>query len=166
MLTIHVTGTPAPQGSKRGFYNPKIGRVQMVESSSKVKPWRQDVKAAALNTIATVDHQQLLGPVAVDVVFYLPRPAGHYGTGRNAHQIKGSSPRWPHRKPDVDKLQRSTLDALGEAGVWRDDAQVVDVHASKAYADGRPPGADITIRSLDAEPAAPAVPVGGQEAMF
>lgn len=164
MLTVTVTGTPAPQGSKRGFYNAKAGRVQMVESSNKVKPWRQDVKAAALNTIATTGHQQLLGPVAVDVTFYLPRPAGHYGTGRNAHQIKPSAPRWPHRKPDVDKLLRSTLDALGEAGVWRDDSQVVDVHAAKAYADGRPPGAHITVHPLDAEPAPATVVV--EEAMF
>ena len=45
-LTITVHGTPAPQGSKR-----HVGNGVMVESSKKVKPWRQDVKHAALEVI-------------------------------------------------------------------------------------------------------------------
>ena len=51
-------------------------------------------------------------------------------------------------KPDIDKLQRSTLDALGEAGVWRDDSQVVDIRAWKSYADNETPGAVITVASM------------------
>ena len=49
-LTIRVNGTPAPQGSKRGFV--VKGRVVMAESSPKVKPWRQDVAAAATDAAA------------------------------------------------------------------------------------------------------------------
>ena len=48
-------------------------------------------------------------------------------------------------KPDIDKLLRSTLDALGEAGLWADDSQVVHVQSSKDYADDRPPGALIKV---------------------
>jgi len=36
-------------------------------------------------------------------------------------------------KPDIDNLLKSTMDALSQAGVWRDDAQVVAVVASKRY---------------------------------
>lgn len=148
-LHLTVIGTPAPQGSKRGFYNQRIGRVQMVESSKKVAPWRQDVKAAALNQIAETNWTHLVGAVGLTIAFYLPRPAGHFRTGKNAHLLRDAAPAYPGKKPDLDKLLRSTLDALGEAGVWRDDAQVVDVHAYKLYADARPPGARITISDLD-----------------
>lgn len=146
-LTIDVLGTPAPQGSKRGFYNQKLNRVQMVESSNKVKPWRQDVKTAAT---AAIGHngtwEPLEGAVTIAVTFYLVRPAGHRGTGRNAGTIRASAPAYPATKPDLDKVLRSTFDALGEAGVWRDDSQVVGVYALKHYADDRPPGALITVR--------------------
>lgn len=154
MLTINVVGTPAPQGSKKGFYNQRIGRVQMVESSKKVAPWRQDVRAAAIEAMG--EHwDPIEGPVLLAVLFYLPRPQGHYGTGRNARVLKASAPSFPAVKPDVDKLLRSTLDALGEAGCWRDDSRVVDVHAVKLYADGVLPGARITVSTPEVSVSAP-----------
>lgn len=140
-LELVVHGTPAPQGSKR-----HVGNGIMIESSVKVKPWRQDVKHAVL---VELEGQPLTpmfaGPVFVSVVFYLARPKGHYRTGRNADMLRDSAPSLPVTKPDLDKLLRSTLDALGEAGVWRDDSQVTTAYASKVFADRRPPGADICV---------------------
>ena len=43
-ITIRVVGIPAPQGSKTLT---RYGA--MIEASKKVKPWRTDVKEAALN---------------------------------------------------------------------------------------------------------------------
>lgn len=115
-LVITVHGEPAPQGSKR-----HVGGGRMVESSAKVKPWREAVKYTALDT-----HPEVLdGPLCVEVTFTLRKPA--------------SAPKrrttWPQRKPDLDKLLRSTFDALSDAGVWVDDAQVVEVTARKVYPD-------------------------------
>ena len=45
-MIIIVRGDPAPQGSKK-FVGMAGGRGLMVESSKRVKPWRQDVVAAA-----------------------------------------------------------------------------------------------------------------------
>ena len=140
MIALRVYGTPAPQGSKR-----HVGNGVMVESSAKVKPWRQDVKYAALEArggyaVATI----ITGPVHVDLVFMLPRPRSHFRTGKNAHLLRDNAPTAPHRKPDLDKLIRSTLDALGEAGVWNDDAQVVGITATKTYTFDAP-GAHISI---------------------
>jgi crossover junction endodeoxyribonuclease RusA len=60
------------------------------------------------------------------MVFTMPRPRVHYGTGRNEGVLK---PRFlnavPDRIPDLSKLCRSTEDALTDAGVWADDARVV-----------------------------------------
>jgi Holliday junction resolvase RusA-like endonuclease len=137
-MRIVVHGIPAPQGSKR-----HVGGGRMIESSAKVKPWREAVKWAALERC---DLPFLVGPVRVLVEFYLPRPMGHYGTGRNEGEVKASAPTRPHRKPDLDKLIRSTLDGLGESGVWGDDSQVVYIEACKWYADERPPGALIEVR--------------------
>lgn len=137
MLSFRVHGTPAPQGSKR-----HVGNGIMVESSKRVKPWRQDVKHAALGALT----DRLEGPVLVRVTFYLPRPRAHYGTGRNAARLKPAAPTYHEKRPDLDKLLRSTLDALGEAGVWRDDSQVTEVQAVKRYTDTTPPGAHITVQ--------------------
>ena len=127
-MTIRVFGTPAPQGSKR-----HVGNGVMIESSKKVKPWREAVKWAALeHRCVTID-----GAVTIDLTFYLPRPK--------------TLPKCVihcTKKPDLDKLQRSTFDALKEAGVYRDDSQVVSVNAAKVYATEEVPGALIAIRQI------------------
>lgn len=154
-IEIVVLGTPAPQGSKRGFAikakGAYTGKVAQVESSAKVKPWRMAVKYAALNEIAMLDwiYQTMTGAIVLEVTFRLPRPKGHYGTGRNAGLLKPIAPFHPNGRPDLDKLLRSTFDALGEAGVWGDDAQVVKVYGSKEYAtDYAPTGATIRVKSV------------------
>lgn len=132
-LTVRVIGTPAPQGSKRGFVG-KSGRVQLVESSAAVRPWRQDVAAAAEQRVTEL---QWVPPkqVSVTVTFYLVRP-------RSAPKSRTL----PNVKPDLDKLVRSTLDALTTAGVFTDDATVVELTARKAYAlPGEALGAQITV---------------------
>jgi hypothetical protein len=47
VIEFMVTGTPAPQGSKKFVGTTKTGRGILAESSKKVKPWRMDVKAGA-----------------------------------------------------------------------------------------------------------------------
>ena len=138
-MRFFAHGIPAPQGSKR-----HVGNGVMVESSAKVKPWREAVKWAALEELRT--HEPFRdGPVTTHITFYLPRPKSHYGTGRNATTLKPSAPTHPHRKPDFDKLLRSTLDGLTEAGVWSDDSQAIGGYITKEYADWKPPGADVEL---------------------
>jgi len=153
-IEIIVLGTPAPQGSKHGYAvkakGAYTGKVAQVESSAKVKPWRMAVKYAALEAMPVWAGERILmtGAVVLEVTFRLPRPKGHYGTGRNVALLKPSAPWRPAGRPDLDKLLRSTFDALGEAGVWRDDAQVVRVIGAKFYAtDYEPTGATIRVTS-------------------
>lgn len=126
LISTFVVGDPAPQGSKR-----HVGRGILVESSQRVKPWRADVREA-LRAAAPIS-----GPVAISFVFYFARPASHYGTGRNAGVLKVGAPARPtsRRLGDVDKLCRSTLDAITSAGVIADDDEVVELFASKRYVD-------------------------------
>lgn len=96
----------------------------MVESSAKVKPWREAVKWAARDAMSGPNGWAALDcPLRVRMVFTLPKPA--------------SAPKrrqtWPMRTPDGSKLQRSTEDALTDAGLWQDDARVVEWSGAKRY---------------------------------
>lgn len=147
-LEIIAYGRPAPQGSKR-----HVGNGIMIESSKAVKPWRDDVKTAAekaiakhLGTLYPLDQ-----PIAVRMIFTMPKPT--------------SAPKrrqtWPCRTPDLSKLIRATEDALTNAGVWRDDARVIEYdRTAKVYPGEDPealntPGVRIAIRTIT---------TGGEEA--
>ena len=134
-ISFSVVGEPAPQGSKRN-----VGHGIMIEASKAVKPWREAVKWAAVEAIAGRP-RPLLGSAKgaalfLEVEFFLRRP-------------KSVKDKYPGKRPDIDKLLRSTMDALTQAGVYRDDSQVVDTHMSKRYADStRSVGAYITVEEL------------------
>jgi Holliday junction resolvase RusA-like endonuclease len=118
MISYFVEGEPAPQGSKNGFV--KNGRVVMVESSKKVKPWRNAVELATKAQL----FEPMTTPVEIALVFHLPRP-------------NTVTRKWPAVKPDLDKLIRSTFDGLTTGGLYTDDALVIAVSASKQYATDR-----------------------------
>lgn len=153
-ISFNVNGIPGAQGSKR-----HVGHGVMIESSKKVKPWRTDVKTAA--EAATAEWERWIhgggpwspidGPARVEINFRFTRPRSHYGTGRNASVLKPTAPAYcvSRSHGDVDKLERSTFDALVAAGVLADDSLVVIAHALKRYCDpGETPGAHITVSAL------------------
>jgi Holliday junction resolvase RusA-like endonuclease len=56
---------------------------------------------------------------------------------------------WPIVPPDLDKLVRGVGDGIGQSGlIWGDDSQIIEILATKTYADGREPGAVIIIEAL------------------
>lgn len=135
MLIFTVTGEPRPQGSKRAFYNKHSGRAMIVEDNTKLRPWRQEVTACAMEAKrAEPDFVKFPRgtPVALHVEFSFLRPADR--KYRNAI--------YKPVKPDIDKLLRGILDAL--TGVlFEDDSQVAMVLATKCF--GEVPGARICI---------------------
>ena len=145
VLRIEVKGVPGAQGSKR-----HVGRGIMRESSKKVAPWRSDVRDSAMTAMTDVAWATPTGSVIVDITFRFRRPRSHYRTGKNAHLLRDSAPVNPTSRAhgDIDKLVRSTLDALVSAGVMADDSQVVRLYAEKMWwhpsHDGMP-GASIEI---------------------
>jgi crossover junction endodeoxyribonuclease RusA len=122
-----VWGTAAPQGSKR-----HVGNGVMLESSDRVRPWRQDVRFAAIEERPS--DWDMATPMRLELVFWFPRPASHYGTKNGISYLKANAPVEPvsARLGDIDKLSRAVLDAL--TGVaYLDDRQVVELEARKAY---------------------------------
>ncbi len=91
-------------------------------------------------------------PVEVTIVASFPRPASHYGTGRNAGSLKAWAPSTCHAQiPDSDKVSRLICDALTNAGVIEDDAQVAVLHVEKRWAPrDTEPFTRVTLRTVDA----------------
>lgn len=134
-ISFLVPGTPIPQGSKRGFYNKRTQRVQIVDADRNgLAEWRMKVTAYARDGATVLGYPvPIEGPVGVRIAFILPRPQSHYGTGKNAKTLKPSAPRYPAKMPDIDKLVRAILDGITDAGLWLDDGQVIWIKATKEY---------------------------------
>lgn len=141
-IAFTVTGTPEPGGSKKAYVVNE--RAVVVDANPRVKGWRDQVASAALQ-VRPAD--LLRGPLAVEFTFFVPRPKGHYGTGKNAGVVKDSAPRYPAARPDVLKLARGTEDALTDV-LWADDALIVEERLMKLY--GEPARCEITVWVLDA----------------
>lgn len=130
VLTIFIPGHAAPQGSKR-----HVGGGRMVESSTKVKPWRSDIRSMLMDDDGQ-PKARFDEAVHVKCEFVLPRPMS---------TPKRTTPE-AVKKPDLDKLQRAVFDAIGSAGCWRDDSQVTSVEATKRLAEiGETPGLHLRV---------------------
>jgi crossover junction endodeoxyribonuclease RusA len=139
VIKITVNGIPAPQGSKNVN---KHGAVY--ESSKKVAPWREAVRAETQRAMRDQGLQLITGPVEVRIGFRLTRPRDHYRTGANSHLLKSSAPAYPcGQRDDIDKLARAVLDGLKAGGAYTDDGHVVTLAAAKGYA--LQAGADIEV---------------------
>ncbi|MFG2676978.1 RusA family crossover junction endodeoxyribonuclease [Streptomyces sp. NPDC048445] len=162
-LTVTVYGLPAAQGSKayKGHRTDKAtGRrlPVLVEQSKRVKPWRARVQEAATQTLI-VKHVRryggypaggatpLRGPVRIDVAFTMKKPTSARKTIRT----------YPAVSPDLDKVLRSTFDALTQAKAWEDDGRVIEIHTTQCYPGEHPdaldqPGAIIRLYTLTGDP--------------
>jgi crossover junction endodeoxyribonuclease RusA len=126
MYSFVVYGVPAPQGSMKAFNVKGHQHPVVTADNPKTRPWKYLVYAEALK--ARGANPPLEGPVRVNLTFYMPRPK--------------SAPKatvYPAVKPDRDKLERAIMDALTNAGIWKDDGQVIDGRTVKMYAGGRHP---------------------------
>jgi len=140
-LTITVFGRPAPQGSKRYVGGNRAQGGRFIEASKYLPAWRKAITIAAITEIEKETWAKDTNPIAIEVTFYLERPA----------TIPVAKRPWPIKPPDLDKLLRGVLDGLTDAGVWDDDGQVVKITAWKVYADTRDPGCEITVSRISDE---------------
>lgn len=153
-MRIIAYGKPVPQGSKRYVGHSNAGHAILVEQSKNSKPWRSQVHEAALDAMDGAPRIEVA--VRISVTFYFDRPAAHFGSGKYAKVIRPTAPAFPITRTsgDVDKLQRSIFDSLKTAGVFKDDSQVAEVHAEKAWCyPGRPtPCVVIDVDPIDVTP--------------
>ena len=72
------------------------------------------------------------GPLELKATFVMPRPKGHYGTGKNSGLLKASAPEYHTKKPDLDNLIKFIKDCLNSE-IYHDDSAIVWIRASKIY---------------------------------
>lgn len=140
-IRFTVVGMPAPGGSKKFIPHRSTGRMICMDDGKGNAAWKRTVARFA----AVAYRGPLLeGAVWVNMLFIVPRPKDHYGTGKNAGTLKPSAPAYPTTKPDVLKLARSTEDALTGV-IWKDDSATVNLNLAKRYGDK--PGVEIEIKT-------------------
>ena len=114
--SLLIAGIPAPKGS-RTVGRRKDGSHYTRESSKAVGPWTEQVAYAARAN--RPEGKMLRPPYAIELVFFLPRPA------RPKYD-------WP-AKADIDKLARGVLDGLVRGDLLLDDRHVVELRARKQF---------------------------------
>lgn len=142
-IKFTVYARPEPQGSARGFVYQgqfdKRPRAIITTSNKKLKPYRQELSHTVMAALQEAGIAPPMAgkhvPVSVVLDFYLERPASI--PKKRTYIVV---------KPDIDKLVRSTLDAL-TGNAFLDDAQVVELSVRKHY--GVPERADIVASILE-----------------
>lgn len=130
-FTVH--GVAQPAGSKKGFVNRSTGRVIITDDAKKSRPWKAQVSDAAGEAMHGRD--LLDGPLLLELTFWVNRPKGHFGSGKNHAAVRTAAPWAPTVKPDLLKLARAVEDALTGV-VYRDDSQITYEVLQKAYTTG------------------------------
>lgn len=154
LLDVFVPGKPEPKGSP-GIWRPfGGGRRAMLKERPALVAWEEFIRSHVRAGRPACAERG--APVSVHLDFILPRTAGAPRGGRwsLARRIRWSIES-ACKKPDVDKLARAVLDALGNpkaswgALCFEDDAQVVRLLASKRSAlIDQTPGVRILVRRL------------------
>lgn len=148
LLSLWVAGRPRPKGSLKPVGNRyRKGPVRLIEGGAEIDAWmttmRNTIQSAVSEPCAedapgavwlkSVGQWRRLiaapyqGPVAVQAVFAFERRyATEAGAPYPTNPIHG----------DLDKLCRALGDALQQAGVIRDDNQIVHWWAGKAWSTG------------------------------
>jgi len=136
-IEIEVIGAPVPQGSLVG--NPRFGGLRY-SNDALLKEWRSKV-IIALADAAPEDWDQN-APLYVTAYFKFIRPKSHYGV----KGLRPSAPEHKATKPDLDKLVRGIGDSIEQAGIARNDSQIIRWTVSKMWAGEQgPPGVRILI---------------------
>lgn len=126
LIKFHVSGKPTPQGSHTVFN--RGGRpIISHTNTSALNKWRGQVREEALKEAEAcgwpLNYNE---PVIVVLEFRIKPP-------------KKPKFKFPAVKPDLDKLIRSTIDALAssstELGLFSNDSRVVCITAVKVYAE-------------------------------
>ena len=104
-------------------------------------------KEASIQKAQMSNEAVLTGALIVDMLFEFPRPAGHFGTGKNAGTLKSSAPVYCCNTKDLDNIAKFYCDSFN-CIAYEDDRQIVSLTCHKKWTSGVP-GVKITITQLE-----------------
>ena len=128
-LSLRVDHTAAPQGSK------SLWNGRLVESCKRLPAYRQAIRKVISAELPFEWNDSLY--YECFLTFCFARSKSHFTTNK---MLKANAPDHPNRLlGDIDKLSRAVLDALSGSDdikrVWKDDTQVIRLHADKRFDD-------------------------------
>lgn len=116
MIKFFIPGVPVAKGRPRFA---RQGKFVVAYTPKKTKDWEEHVKWAS------IEHRPdkpLEGALRINLDFCMPRPKSI-----PKHKIHHT------KRPDLDNLQKSVIDALQNAALFKDDSQFVRKTATKYY---------------------------------
>lgn len=126
-FSFTVDGPPVPQPRIRAT---RQGHVYT--PSGAVGPYKAAIGLQAAATARRHGWKVTEGPVQVWIECVFARPPSHLTA---SGELRKTAPPFPGlRNGDVDNLGKAVLDAITRGGgVWKDDAQVVELTVAKRY---------------------------------
>jgi Holliday junction resolvase RusA-like endonuclease len=126
-IRFEVPAIPVAQPRPRAFSVGQFrSRIVSAPAGHPVNAFKASCRLAAS---VAYSGAPLEGPLALTLIFVLPRPA-------SKRWKKRAMPREPHTsRPDTDNLVKSIKDSLTKL-IWNDDSQIYDLRACKVIAAG------------------------------
>lgn len=126
-IRFSVDGPPVPQPRIRATRSGHI-----YTPSGAVGPYKQAIGLRAAAEARRRGWTVTDGPVRVLIECGFVRPVSHH---KASGGLRDTAPAFPGlRAGDVDNLAKAVLDAITRGGgVWKDDAQVVELTVAKRY---------------------------------
>lgn len=109
--------------------------------------WRKRIRWATEWAMKETAHERFECDLSCSLRFEIPRPKSHHVASDKSRPVKLTAPS-AASLPDVDNLAKPALDAITDAGAWRDDALVVDLSIRKAWVAGDVGHCHVTIREI------------------
>lgn len=76
--------------------------------------------------------EKMTKPIKCTLHFFCKRPKNHYKTGKNAHILKDTAPKYNTNNKDLDNMVKFVLDALNDK-LYTDDCLIVEINCIKTY---------------------------------
>jgi len=140
-IKLTVLGEPSAQPRHRHY---------TMGSGNQLHVQTYDPATKAKETFASILQQDapetpIDEPMMLEINFFMRRPKGHYGTGKNIGRVKPNAPEWCSTKPDIDNLVKFVQDALNKI-FYRDDSLICQIISRKLYSEK--PRTEIIIKTL------------------
>lgn len=136
-IRITVPGDPVAKG------RPRFTRTGRSYTPGKTKQFENLVRLAY--NLQQPDRAPAEGPIDLTVRAYFTIPQS-WSKKKQAAAANGDVPKIS--KPDLDNCLKAISDGLNKVA-WRDDSQINEIHAYKAYSDR--PRVDIIIKTEEGE---------------
>ncbi len=147
-LCFFARGIPKAQPRAKAS---SFGGFTRVYDPGTAKEWKTIVRVSAMEAW---DGVPFVGPVRVRLCVFFPRPKAHF----KKDGLRPNAPTHHITKPDAENCSKAILDALTNAGLWRDDSQVADVRTIKYYMRNAYCGAEIIVEVISEEEIPPNAP--------